>query len=209
MTGDQTVQVLGAVMMLTLVGSSLLSRRLAIGEAARMVAGWLLIFAAVLVGYSYRFELHAVIQRVAGDLLGERGQTVGDTLRIPMASDGHFWVRARVNGHEQRFLIDSGATTTALSADAADAAGLTVERGGFPVIINTANGSVEAQSTRIHRLKMGPIVAEDMAAVVSPAFGDMNVLGMNFLSSLESWRVEGRTLILEPHKLGEKPRGSG
>jgi aspartyl protease family protein len=28
----------------------------------------------------------------------------------------------------------------------------------------------------------------------------MNVLGMNFLSSLESWRVEGRTLILEPHK---------
>jgi aspartyl protease family protein len=63
-TGDQTVQVLGAVMMLTLVGSSLLTRRLAIGQAARMVAGWLLIFAAVLVGYSYRFELNAVVQRV-------------------------------------------------------------------------------------------------------------------------------------------------
>jgi aspartyl protease family protein len=199
-TGDQTVQVLGAVMMLTLVGSSLLTRRLAIGQAARMVAGWLLIFAAVLVGYSYRFELNAVVQRVAGDLLGERGQTVGGTLRVPMAPDGHFWVRARINGHEQRFLIDSGATTTALSADAAEAAELEVERGGFPIMINTANGTVQAKRTTIDRLTMGPIVAKDMAAVVSPAFGDMNVLGMNFLSSLDSWRVEGRTLILVPHK---------
>lgn len=200
MTGDQTLQVIAAVMMLVLVGSSLVSRRLPIGQVARMVAGWLLIFAAVLVGYSYRVELNAVVQRVAGDLLGERGQTVGDTLRVPMAPDGHFWVRARINGHEQRFLIDSGATTTALSTDAAEAAKLEIERDGFPVVINTANGAVEAQRTRIRRLTMGPIMAKDMAAVVSPAFGDMNVLGMNFLSSLESWRVEGRTLILEPHK---------
>ena len=170
MTGDQSLQVIAAIMML------------------------------VLVGYSYRVELNAVVQRVAGDLLGERGQTVGGTLRVPMAPDGHFWVRARINGHEQRFLIDSGATTTALSADAADAAELEIERGGFPVLINTANGTVEADRTRIRRLSMGPIVAKDMAAVVSPAFGDMNVLGMNFLSSLQSWRVEGRTLILEPHK---------
>jgi aspartyl protease family protein len=199
-TGDQSLQVIAAIMMLVLVGSSLVSRRLPIGQVARMVAGWLLIFAAVLVGYSYRVELNAVVQRVAGDLLGERGQTVGGTLRVPMAPDGHFWVRARINGHEQRFLIDSGATTTALSADAADAAELEIERGGFPVLINTANGTVEADRTRIRRLSMGPIVAKDMAAVVSPAFGDMNVLGMNFLSSLESWRVEGRTLILVPHK---------
>jgi aspartyl protease family protein len=199
-TGDQSLQVIAAIMMLVLVGSSLVSRRLPIGQVARMIAGWLLIFAAVLVGYSYRVELNAVVQRVAGDLLGERGQTVGGTLRVPMAPDGHFWVRARINGHEQRFLIDSGATTTALSADAADAAELEIERGGFPVLINTANGTVEAQRTRIRRLSMGPIVAKDMAAVVSPAFGDMNVLGMNFLSSLQSWRVEGRTLILEPHK---------
>lgn len=200
MTGDQSLQVIAAIMMLVLVGSSLVSRRLPIGQVARMVAGWLLIFAAVLVGYSYRFELNAVVQRVAGDLLGERGQTVGDTLRVPMAPDGHFWVRARVNGHEQRFLIDSGATTTALSADAAEAADLEIERGGFPVLINTANGTVEADRTQIRRLSLGPIVAKDMAAVVSPAFGDMNVLGMNFLSSLQSWRVEGQTLILVPHK---------
>ena len=204
MSGDQTVQLIGAMMMLVLVGSSLVARRLPIGQVARMVAGWLLIFAAVLVGYSYRFELHAVVQRVAGDLLGERGQTVGDTLRVPMAPDGHFWVRARVDGEEMRFLIDSGATTTAMSAAAADQAGLEVERSGLPVVISTANGMVEARRARIGRLSMGPILSKDLTAVVSPAFGDINVLGMNFLSSLESWRVEGRTLVLEPHRPVER-----
>lgn len=199
MTGDQTAQVVGAVMMLVLVGSSLMARRLPISQVARMVAGWLLIFALVLVGYSYRVDLNSVVQRVTGDLLGERGQTVGGTLRVPMAPDGHFWVRARVDGEDVRFLIDSGATTTALTAKTAAAAGLQIDQ-GLPIAINTANGMVEAQRTRITRLSLGPIVSKDMAAVVSPAFGDTNVLGMNFLSSLAGWRVEGGTLILEPHK---------
>ena len=203
MTGDQGAQVMAAVMMIVLVGSSLLARRLPIGQSAKMIASWLLIFALVLVGYSYRFELNEAVRRVTGDLLGERGQTVGDTLRVPMAPDGHFWVRASVNGQDIRFLVDSGATTTALSLGSAGAANIAVEQGGFPVTINTANGMVEARRARIGRLRLGPITSKDLAALVSPAFGDTNVLGMNFLSSLKGWRVEGQTLILEPHGAGE------
>lgn len=203
MTGDQTAQVAAAVMMLTVVGSSLIARRLPIGQVAKMVAGWLAIFAVVLVGYSYRFELREVVGRVSGDLLGDRGQTVGDTLRVPMADDGHFWVRGDVNGETLRFLVDSGATTTALSAASARAADVEIDTSGFPVTINTANGIVEARRARIAQLRMGPIRSKDLAVVVSDAFGDTNVLGMNFLSSLKGWRVEGRTLVLEPHQAGD------
>jgi aspartyl protease family protein len=67
------------------------------------------------------------------------------------------------------------------------------------VMIRTANGTIAAQSTRADELRMGNIVARDLGVIVSPAFGDTHVLGMNFLSRLESWRVEGRTLILKPH----------
>jgi aspartyl protease family protein len=200
MTGDQTAQLIAALLMLVLVGSSLLSRRLPLGAVARMTAGWLLIFGAVLVGYSYRVELHAVAQRVIGDLRGERGQTVGETLRVPLSEDGHFWVRAQVNGAEQRFLIDSGATTTALSVATANAAGVEVDVSGFPVMLNTANGTVEARRAVVERLRVGPIESRALGVVVSPAFRDTNVLGMNFLSSLESWRVEGNTLVLVPRK---------
>lgn len=200
MSGDQTAQLIAALLMLVLVGSSLLSRRLPLRAVARMTAGWLLIFGAVLVGYSYRVELHAVAERVLGDLRGDRGQTVGETLRLPLGDDGHFWVRATVNGIEQRFLIDSGATTTALSVATANAAGVEVDASGFPVILNTANGTVEARRAVVDQLRVGPIESRALGVVVSPAFRDTNVLGMNFLSSLESWRVEGNTLVLVPRK---------
>lgn len=198
MSGDQYAQLAGAVLMLVLVGSGLIARRLPLGSLARMAAGWLLIIGAVLVAASYRVELGRLASRIMGDLAGEQGRTVGGTLRIPMAEDGHFWVQARVNGIEQRFLIDSGATRTAMGLDQARAAGLEIVQNGFPVVLATANGDVEARRARIAELRVGPIVARDLAAVVAPAFGDTNVLGMNFLSSLRSWRVEGRTLILEP-----------
>jgi aspartyl protease family protein len=197
-SGDETAQLVAGVMMLVLVGSSLVARRLPVSDMLRMTLGWVLIFALLLVGYSYRAELGRVVQRVTGDLLGDRGQTVGGTLRVPMAEDGHFWVRARVNGTELRFMIDSGATTTTMSTEAARAAGIEINESGFPVMLETANGSARAYRARIDRLVLGPIESSDLAALVSPTLGNTNLLGMNFLSSLESWRVEGQTLVLQP-----------
>ena len=67
------------------------------------------------------------------------------------------------------------------------------------MIIQTANGSIRAQTATLPELRIGNIVARDLPVVTSPAFGDMDVVGMNFLSRLKSWRVEGKTLILVPH----------
>ena len=129
----------------------------------------------------------------------EEQQVSGRELRVPMGRDGHFWVRARINGVERRLLIDSGATITALSVETAQAAGLEPEESPFPVILKTANGTVAAQTSSIASLHIGNIVARRLPVVVSPAFGDTEVIGMNFLSKLKSWRVEGNTLILVPH----------
>jgi aspartyl protease family protein len=125
------------------------------------------------------------------------GLQVGEELRIKQSLDGHFWVEAKVNGQQVRFLIDSGATTTSISTETAASAGIE-ERGGLPAVVRTANGVVQVQRGRAERLQVGSIVRENIAVHISPAFGDMNVIGMNFLSSLSSWRVEGRWLILKP-----------
>ena len=128
------------------------------------------------------------------------GQTVsGDTVRIRMAPDGHFWARVRIGTVERRMLIDSGATITALSTTTAAAAGLTPRQGVMPVLLTTANGTVRAETATVPELRFGTIVARDLNVVVSPAFGRVDVLGMNFLSRLQSWRVEGGTLVMEPH----------
>lgn len=126
-------------------------------------------------------------------------QVVGRETRIRMAPDGHFWAKARINGVERRLLVDSGATTTALSTRTAAAAGLTPREGPIPVVIRTANGTVGAESARVADLRLGDVTARDLEVVVSPAFGDLDVLGMNFLSKLKSWRVEDGVLILQPH----------
>jgi len=129
----------------------------------------------------------------------EDQQVSGKELRIPMSRDGHFWVRARINGIERKLLVDSGATVTALSVDTAEAAGLEPEKSPFPIVLKTANGPVAARTSRVASLRIGNVVARNLPVVVSPAFGDTEVIGMNFLSKLKSWRVEGSVLILEPH----------
>jgi aspartyl protease family protein len=137
----------------------------------------------------------------------EQQQVSGKELRIPMSRDGHFWVRARINGVERRLLIDSGATITALSVETAEAAGLKPEKSPFPVILKTANGAVAAQTSSIATLRIGNIVARRLPVVVSSSFGDTEVIGMNFLSKLKSWRVEGNVLILAPHHPQEDRNG--
>jgi len=126
-------------------------------------------------------------------------QVVGKEMRVPMARDGHFWVTATIGHTRQRMLVDSGATITALSARTAAAAGIRPTPSIFPMLIRTANGTVPAETAKAHEFRIGNIVARDLPVVVSPAFGDMNVVGMNFLSRLKGWRVEDRTMVLTPH----------
>jgi aspartyl protease family protein len=115
-----------------------------------------------------------------------------------MAPDGHFWAAANINGIDRRMLIDSGATTTSLSLATAHAAALDLEQNPYPTTLSTANGMVFARTSSVRRLELGPIVASDLRVVVAPEFGDTDVLGMNFLSRLKSWRVEDNMLVLEP-----------
>jgi len=122
----------------------------------------------------------------------------GGETRIEMARDGHFWVNAIVNGAPMRFMLDTGATLTAFSDQSAQAARLEPRTGGIPVSVQTANGAVPAQLTTVDQMDIGNISATGLDAVIVPHFGNMNVLGMNFLSRLGSWRVEGRTLIMVP-----------
>lgn len=132
--------------------------------------------------------------------LGLPEQTVaGGETRVPLAPDGHFWIDATVNGTRAAFLVDTGATLTAVSTPLAERAGLKPRTGGVPVRIATANGTVTAQITTIDTLRFGSVLAGGLDAVIAPNLGNTNVIGMNLLSRLASWRVEGRTLILVPH----------
>jgi aspartyl protease family protein len=67
------------------------------------------------------------------------------------------------------------------------------------VILRTANGAAPAETGSIDELRIGNIVARNLKVVTSPGLGNLDVIGMNFLSQLKSWRVEGQTLVLVPN----------
>jgi aspartyl protease family protein len=129
--------------------------------------------------------------------LPEQRVSGGET-RIGMSNDGHFWLQAEVNGLPRRFLVDTGATLTALSESTAKAAQVPIQPLRQSLLMRTANGTVRAELARIDELRFGNVVARDLDAVIAPGLGETNVIGMNLLSRLASWRVEGRTLILVP-----------
>ncbi|QZD87883.1 retropepsin-like aspartic protease family protein [Qipengyuania psychrotolerans] len=178
------------------IGSIMLRRKVAGGRMVRTVSTLALVGILVTVFLQIaRFDprLDSMTE------IGLPDQTiVGEETVIPMAPDGHYWLRANVNGVPTRLMVDTGATLTAFSTPSADAAGLRPRPGGLPVMLNTANGTVTADLTTIEDLSFGNIRAEGLDAVIAPNLGRTNVLGMNFLSRLKGWRVEEGDLILTP-----------
>jgi aspartyl protease family protein len=198
-TFDESAHILWYVLAMVLVGSALIARRVALRSAIGMVLAWIAIFAVVLVIVSYRREVSGVAGRVQSEVLGKPVQRAeGQALHVAPGPDGHYWVDGTINGTPARFLIDSGATITALSEQTARAAGLNIDPGGMPVVMQTANGAVDARRSSIGTLAVGPVRVSDLPVVVSPAFGEINVIGMNMLSRLRRWGVENGEMVLVP-----------
>ena len=183
------------VLAMMLVLSGLVVRR---EPAARLLTyglAWIAIFGAGFILFTFRDNLNWVWQRVRAEATGEPVRQ-GQELRIPMAIDGHFWVDATINGEKVKFLVDSGATMTTIDRDTATKAGVTINSNRNQ-IVRTGNGLVRVSSGRAGELKVGTIERSDFAMHVTESDG-LNVLGMNFLSTLERWGVEGRWLVLIP-----------
>ena len=198
---------LALILVAVVVAIAIAGRLPIVGRLIRM-ATWVGLAMLVVTVVQSRGRFDPYLARVVRLLRVDDQSVVGNEVRIAMSPDGHFWARARIDGVERRLLIDSGATVTALSTRTAAAAGLAVGDPVFPMELRTANGTIATQTATVRTLRLGDVIARDLPVVVSPAFGDTDVLGMNFLSQLKSWRVENATLIMVPHHPQKMPQGS-
>ncbi|MEO0032274.1 MAG: hypothetical protein RIS94_2032 [Pseudomonadota bacterium] len=186
-----------AAIVLTMIGGMVMRRLPATGGALRFTGNVVLV--AVFCLAALRFVRMDPSFDALGTNIALPAQSVsGGETRVPLSADGHYWVEANLNGTRQRFMVDTGATVTTLSQDVADEAGIQPDPLRLPVVVRTANGSVEAQMGRAGELRFGSIVARDLDVIMTGSTGGLNVLGMNFLSRLKSWRVEEGVLILVP-----------
>ncbi len=194
--GSQALNLIYLFIVLFMVASAFAVRRVPIGKTLKMVLAWVLIFGALFAIFALRDDFRSLGNRLWAAIAGSDTQEVqGRELRIAMADDGHFWVNGEINGRTVRFLVDSGATVTTIGPETARDTG--VERSGGRTLVDTANGIAEVDRGRANLLKLGPIERSDFSLFIAREDAT-NVIGMNFLSSLSRWSVEGRTLVLRP-----------
>jgi aspartyl protease family protein len=194
--GSQALNLIYLLIILVAVVAAFSIRRVPVGKTVKMALAWVLIFAAGFAIFALREDFKALGSRLWAAVTGSTVQeTQGGELRIAMAEDGHFWVEGELNGHDVRFLVDSGATVTTIGQETATEAGIVADGRRAPV--STANGVVLMDQGRADRLTLGPIERTDFPMFIARE-DTINVIGMNFLSSLSRWSVEGRTLVLRP-----------
>jgi len=193
MTNDKMLGGLYLLMAAMLILGTLMTRREPAAKMAVMALAWVAIFGAGFVLFTFRDNIGWVAQRLKAEAVGTPVEQGRET-RIPMAVDGHFWVDAQLNGRDVKFLVDSGATTTTIDRRTAKRAGVEVSN-RRDLYVRTGNGVVRVASGRAAELTVGTIKRRDVVLEVADN-DDLNVLGMNYLSSLSRWGVEGRWLVL-------------
>jgi aspartyl protease family protein len=193
MTNDLMLGGAYILMALMLVVGALMARREPAARMFTMALAWVAIFAAGFVLFTFRDNFSWVAQRLKAEAIGTPVEEGAET-RIPMAIDGHFWVDAKLNGRNVKFLVDRGATTTTIDRSTARSAGIDVSSRRDRVV-RTGNGVIRVASGRADELTIGGITRRDVALEIADNV-DLNVLGMNYLSSLSRWGVEGRWLVL-------------
>ena len=195
---DNARMIYGLIVVMLLVGS-LAARRLPMKQYLKMILAWVAIFAAIFVVMSFRPEFEMAWNRVKGELTGAPRQSVeGGEIRLVRQDDGHFWLRAELNGHQTDLMVDSGASLTAINGETAREAKLVLDSADRAIELNTANGVIKARTAKVASMTVGDFAIEQHDVVVAEGFGDTNVVGMNFLDDFESWNVTGDVMTLKP-----------
>jgi aspartyl protease family protein len=159
---------------------------------------WVVVGLLLVIGYSYRFELSDVGDRVLAELIPGHVVSHGRTVEVARTGAGDFAIAGDVNGARVHMVLDTGASSVVLTQDDARAAGLPIALLDYTVSIDTANGRTRAAPVTLDRLAVGGLEERAVEAlVVQPGQLQTSLLGMSFLNRLQSWQVVGDRLVLK------------
>ena len=119
------------------------------------------------------------------------------TEELKAAPDGHYYARAEINGRPIDIMVDTGASMVALTYEDAERAGLRLRPADFTSRVSTANGDAAVAPVMLDRVTIGRITVRDVrAAVCERGRLEKTLLGMSFLSRLESVGISDGRLVL-------------
>lgn len=160
------------------------------GRALRQAAAWAMIFLGVV-------ALAGLWDDIRHSVLPGARMLDGSRIEVPLAQDGHFRLKAQVNGAAVLFVVDTGATTIALAPQDARRVGIDPQSLSYLGEARTANGVVSTAMVVLDSLTIGDIRDEKVPALVLRSGLDLSLMGMSYLSRFARVSIEGNRLILE------------
>ena len=124
--------------------------------------------------------------------------TASQAASVPKSADGHYWAEAQVNNSRIRFLVDTGATTVALTAVDAEWLGFTPKTLDYSQSVMTANGETRAAKIVLTSVSVAGARMADVDALVIEKGLDTSLLGMTYLGRLSRFEATKTALILRP-----------
>lgn len=159
---------------------------------------WVVVGLLLVIGYSYRYELTEVADRVVAELVPGHVISHGRTVEVARSGGGDFAITATINGARTHMVLDTGASSVVLTPSDAKAAGLPLALLTYSIGIDTANGRTSAAPVTLDRIAVGSLEEKSVEAlVVQPGQLKTSLLGMSFLNRLQSWQVNGDRLVLK------------
>ena len=153
----------------------------------KLVTVWLLLGLGVFLGIQWWLREQRQTRFHASD----------GTIELRRGSDGHYHWPGTINGRTVEFLVDTGATGTAIPGALAHELNLPL---GDEVRSFTAGGVVHGRESRADITLQGGVRVERLSVTALPAL-DSPLLGMNVMGRLQ-WRQRDGVLIVElgsPH----------
>ena len=185
-----------------MLSAGILVSRRSLGQSLRQLSLWVLIILALVSVYLYRGELQGFSDRLLAGLIPGRAVVVttsegGQEVILHKMLGGHFEASVDIDGVTVPMLVDTGASTVALSYEDAMRIGINPDTLQFTRTIMTANGRATAAGVRLPRVAIGPISRGNVEGMVTePGKLSQSLLGMSFLSQLGSLQIQTDELRL-------------
>lgn len=136
--------------------------------------------------------------RTAAVMPADAAPATGDAASVAKASDGHYWAQAEVNGRAVRFLVDTGATAVALTAEDAQRLGFDPKTLDYGYQVTTASGQARAAEIKLATVSVAGARVDNVDALVIEKGLPASLLGMTYLGRLSRFEATQSALILRP-----------
>jgi aspartyl protease family protein len=186
-----------ALLIVVLTAGLITRKEVATSKILKYLAIWSGVVIVLIALYSYRYEFSDFKNRLFAEINPANPQaTKSGEIVINISQDGHFYVNAKINGQEIRFMVDTGASDIAINMNDARKIGLSTKSLIFNKRYQTANGISWGAGVILEEVEIANVKFSNIAASVGNNNMGVSLLGMSFLKQLKKYEFYQDKLVL-------------